>query len=145
MVGAREGQEQLRICVSFSGGASLGAYEAGAFAALLTGVRRLQRDRPGAVVVDAVGGASAGSLVALLGAHAQLEGLDPLDFLYEGWVERVNLDLMKRKAGEGLLSFDRLREDIIDFLCSNRPVLGRGPVFAAGSSRCAYRLAGPHL
>ena len=119
LVGAREGQEQLRICVSFSGGASLGAYEAGAFAALLTGVRRLQIDRPDAVVVDAVGGASAGSLVALLGAYAQLEGLDPLDFLYEGWVERVNLDLMKRKAGEGLLSFDRLREDIIDFLCSN--------------------------
>lgn len=27
----------------------------------------------------------------------------------EGWVDRVNLDLMKRKAGEGLLSFDRLR------------------------------------
>ncbi|HZJ49921.1 MAG TPA: patatin-like phospholipase family protein [Actinomycetota bacterium] len=119
MAGAPGAQEQLRICVSFSGGASLGAYEAGAFAALLTGVRRLQRDLPGAVVVDAVGGASAGSLVALLGAYAQLQGLDPLDFLHEAWVERVNLDLMRRKAGEGLLSFDRLRQDIIDFLWSN--------------------------
>ena len=118
-MGARAAQEQLRICVSFSGGASLGAFEAGAFAALLTGVRRLQGEVPGAVVVDAVGGASAGSLVALLGAYAQLQGLDPLDFLHEGWVERVNLEMMRRKAGEGLLSFDRLRRDIIDFLCSN--------------------------
>ena len=119
IVGAGAAEEQLRICVSFSGGASLGAYEAGAFAGLLTGVRRLQREVPGAVVVDAVGGASAGSLVALLGAYAQLQGLDPLDFLHEGWVERVNLDLMRRKAGEGLLSFDRLRRDIIDFLRGN--------------------------
>jgi predicted acylesterase/phospholipase RssA len=118
-VGVRAAREQLRICVSFSGGASLGAYEAGALAALLTGVRGLQREDPVAVVVDAVGGASAGSLVAMLGAYAQVQGLDPLDFLHEGWVERVNLDMMRRKPGEGLLSFDRLREDIIDFLGSN--------------------------
>jgi predicted acylesterase/phospholipase RssA len=111
--------EQLRICVSFSGGASLGSYEAGAFAAVLTGVARVEAERPGSIVINAVGGASAGSLVGLLGAYAQLQGLDALDFLYEGWVERVDLDLMRRKAGEGLLSFDHLREDIIDFLCSS--------------------------
>ena len=75
---------QVRISVVLSGGASLGAYKAGALADLLMGVRRLQRERSDVVVVDAVGGASAGALVALLGAHALLEGLDPLDVLLPG-------------------------------------------------------------
>lgn len=56
-----EGHKSSWGSVSFSSGASLGA-----------------------VVVDAVGSASAGSLVALLGAYAQLQGLDPLDFLQRG-------------------------------------------------------------
>jgi predicted acylesterase/phospholipase RssA len=111
--------DQLRISIVLSGGASLGAYEAGALAALLVGVRRLQREGEDWVVVDAVGGASAGALVALLGAHALLEGLDPADFLYEAWVERVSLDLLRRKPGQGLLSFDRLRKDVRDFLGPN--------------------------
>jgi predicted acylesterase/phospholipase RssA len=115
-VAAGGGRPQLRIAVVLSGGASLGAYEAGALAALLVGVRRVQRERAGAVVVDAVGGASAGALVGLFGAYATLEGLDPLDFLHEAWVERVSLDLLRRRRGQGLLSFDNMRSDIEDFL-----------------------------
>jgi predicted acylesterase/phospholipase RssA len=108
--------DQLRISVALSGGASLGAYQAGALAALLVGVQELQRKRPQWVVVDAIGGASAGALVGLLGAYALLEGLDPAEFLHEAWVERVSLDLLRRRGGEGLLSFDRLREDVTRFL-----------------------------
>jgi predicted acylesterase/phospholipase RssA len=111
---------QLRISVVLSGGASLGAYEAGAFAALLAGVQRVQREDSRSVIVDGVGGASAGALVALFGAYALLEGLDPIDFLHEAWVERVSLDILRRRAGQGLLSFDRLRDDVRDFLCSEQ-------------------------
>jgi predicted acylesterase/phospholipase RssA len=107
---------QLRLAVVLSGGASLGAYEAGALAALLVGVRARQRERPHAVVLDGVGGASAGALVGLFGAYAMLEGLDPLGFLQEAWVDRVSLDLLRRGRGQGLLSFDNMRADIGDFL-----------------------------
>lgn len=107
---------QLRISVVLSGGASLGAYQAGALAAVLVGVQHLQREKQDSVVVDGIGGASAGALVALLGAYALLEGLDPAQFLHEAWVERVSLDLLRRQGGQGLLSFDRLRQDITGFL-----------------------------
>jgi predicted acylesterase/phospholipase RssA len=108
--------DQLRLSVALSGGASLGAYEAGALAAIIVGVQRLQRERPGWMVVDGLGGASAGSLVALMGAHVLLEGHDPVEFLHQAWVERLSLDLLRRRRGQGLLSFDHLRSDIRDFL-----------------------------
>ncbi|MGH2819653.1 MAG: patatin-like phospholipase family protein [Actinomycetota bacterium] len=110
------GPDQLRISIALSGGASLGAYEAGALAAVLVGVQRLQQREPERVVVDGIGGASAGALVALLGAYALLEGIDAAEFLHQAWVERVSLDLLRRQSGEGLLSFDRLREDVKEFL-----------------------------
>jgi predicted acylesterase/phospholipase RssA len=109
-------RDQLRLSVAMSGGASLGAYEAGALAAIIVGVQRLQGERPGSMVVDGLGGASAGSLVALMGAHVLLEGYDPVDFLHQAWVERLSLDLLRRRRGQGLLSFDHLRSDIRDFL-----------------------------
>jgi len=48
--------EKLRIGLTISGAVSLGAYEGGALAALLVAVQEMQ----GAVVVDAITGASAG-------------------------------------------------------------------------------------
>ena len=118
--------DQLRISVVLSGGASLGAYQAGALAAVLVGVQHLQGKGHDTVVVDGIGGASAGALVALLGAYALLEGLDPAEFLHEAWVERVSLDLLRRRRGQGLLSFDRLREDITQFLDPSAET-GRSP------------------
>jgi predicted acylesterase/phospholipase RssA len=114
--GSAQDGDQLRLSVALSGGASLGAYEAGALAAIIVGVQRLQRERPGWMVVDGLGGASAGSLVALMGAHVLLEGYDPVDFLHHAWVERLSLDLLRRRRGQGLLSFDHLRSDIRTFL-----------------------------
>lgn len=83
----------LRLSLTLPGGASLGAYQAGAVAALLVAVQELRR-RGGAVVVDALGGASSGSLVALFAAQCLLEGLDPDAVLHRAWVERVTLDLL---------------------------------------------------
>jgi hypothetical protein len=110
---------RLRLTLVLSGGASLGAFEAGALAAVLVAVQHLQQEGRGPVVVDGVGGASAGALVALFGAHALLEGFDPADFLHQAWVERVSLDLLRRRPGQGLLALDRLREDIGEFLGSD--------------------------
>ena len=67
----------LRLSLTLSGGASLGAYEAGAAAALALAVRHLDQGDDQEASIDAIGGASAGALVALFTAYALLEGLDP--------------------------------------------------------------------
>ncbi|HEV2768429.1 MAG TPA: patatin-like phospholipase family protein [Acidimicrobiales bacterium] len=116
----------LRLSLTLPGGASLGAYQAGAVAALLVAVQELGR-RGEAVVVDALGGASSGSLVALFAAQCLLEGLDPDAVLHQAWVERVTLDLLRGDGPGGPLTYDRLRDRIGEVLDPHdeygRPVL----------------------
>ncbi|MBA2239680.1 MAG: patatin-like phospholipase family protein [Solirubrobacterales bacterium] len=99
----------LRISLTLSGGASLGAYEAGAAAGMAVAARRLQREGQ-ETTIDAIGGASAGSLVGLFLAHSLLEGIDPVDLMYEAWVERVTLKMLRSTSPTAPLSFDELRE-----------------------------------
>lgn len=102
----------LRISMTLSGGASLGAYQAGAAAGLLTAVRHLTHEESVETTVDAIGGASAGSLVALCAAHSLLEGIDPVRLLHEAWVEGVSLELLRGRGGRAPLSFERLRDRV---------------------------------
>lgn len=111
-----DGMAGLHINVSLSGGAALGAYQAGAMAALLVAVERMQEDSPDSVTVDALGGASAGSLVALLSATAHLSGIDPVAFLRAAWVEEVSVDLLmdgSERAPLGSAGLRRRMEEII--------------------------------
>ena len=78
--------EPIRISLVLSGGASLGAYQAGAVAALLEAVQA-SRARGVDVAVDAIGGASAGAIVSLLAGHALADGRDPVRLLHDAWVE----------------------------------------------------------
>lgn len=105
----------LSITVTLSGGAALGAYEAGATAALLEAVHALGEDGED-VTVDAIGGASAGALVAMFAVHAQANGIDPVWLLREAWVDRVSLDLLTPRGFRAPLGFDRLRERIDELL-----------------------------
>jgi predicted acylesterase/phospholipase RssA len=86
----------LRVCLTLSGGASLGAFQAGACAALLTALECLRDEHDIDVRVDAIGGASAGSIVGLMVAHSLLEGIDGPHALHEAWVERVGVDTLMR-------------------------------------------------
>ncbi|CAN5214293.1 hypothetical protein BH20ACT9_BH20ACT9_08910 [soil metagenome] len=104
--------ERLRISVTLSGGAALGAYQSGAMAAMAVAVQQLQARHGDRVAVDAVGGASAGALVALFTAHSLLAGIDPVWLLNEAWVERVSLELLAGRGSRAPLSFDRLRERV---------------------------------
>jgi len=108
----------LRFGLTLSGGASLGAFEAGAAAALALAVRHLDEQEGQEVSVDAIGGASAGALVAVASAHALLEGIDPVELLHETWVEGVSLALLRSRDARSLLSFDALRERLPDVLAS---------------------------
>ena len=103
--------DPLRLSLTLTGGAALGAYQAGAVAALLVAVDRLRAGGT-AVVVDALGGASSGSLVALFAAECIVEGLDPAAVLSSAWVDRVSLDVLRSRGSRAPLSFDGLRAQI---------------------------------
>ncbi len=115
----------LRLGLTLSGGASLGAFEAGAAAALVLAVRHLDGQEGQEASIDAIGGASAGALVALASAHALLEGVDPVELLHETWVEGVTLSMLRSGDSRALLSFDALREGLPDVLASVAEEAGR--------------------
>jgi predicted acylesterase/phospholipase RssA len=90
------GAGELRIALTISGAVSLGAFEAGALAALLKGVQKVNA-QPGAqdaLRVDVITGASAGSMTALVAARALLAGLDPVDLMTRAWVDMPQLDAL---------------------------------------------------
>jgi predicted acylesterase/phospholipase RssA len=79
---------------------------------VLVAVRQLAEEEGMDVTVDAVGGASAGALVAVCAAHCLLEGIDPVHLMHEAWVEGVSLRLLRGRDARAPLSFDSLRERI---------------------------------
>ena len=94
---------QLRIALTVPGAVSLGAYEGGALAALLVATQTINRQDGEAVRIDAIAGASAGSITGALAARALLEGLDPIDVMYGLWVEAPQIErMLGRKHGAPL-------------------------------------------
>ena len=86
-----------RIALVIPGAVSLGAYEAGALTALL----RLIRASGGAIVVDTIVGASAGSVTGALLAHALLTGRGDED-LEDLWVRQTSItNLLAGKGAPG--------------------------------------------
>lgn len=112
----------VRLAVSLSGGAALGAYQAGAMAALLVAVERIRDEAPDAIVLDAVGGASAGALVGLLASTCHLAGLDPVATLHGAWVEEVTLDLLLDHTGGAPLGAEALQRRLEEFVVGADPV-----------------------
>ena len=103
----------LRISISLPGSASLGAYQAGAVSALAVVIEEL-RSSGREVRVDAIGGVSAGSIVALFLAHSLLTGSDAPEMLRRAWVDDVSADLLRSRHAQAPLDFavleGRLRE-----------------------------------
>jgi predicted acylesterase/phospholipase RssA len=108
--------EALRVTLTLSGGASLGAYQAGATAALLAALGHVRDEHGVDVRVDAVGGASAGAIVALMAAYSLLEGASGCDVLHEAWVERVSIDTLLRRGSRGPASLEGVRAELPDLL-----------------------------
>ncbi len=119
--------DRLRMSVSLSGGASLGAYHAGVLAALVTAVQALQDD-PRGPRLDAIGGASAGALAAMFAVHGLVNGLDTAELLYEAWVEQVTLDVLRERGPGSPLGFRELRRRLPGELAvANWPRSASGP------------------
>lgn len=121
-----QADQQLRISVSLSGGASLGAYHAGVLAALTTAVQALQDDDRG-LRLDAIGGASAGALASMFAVHGLLNGLDTAKVLHQAWVEEVSLDMLRERDVASPLGFRQLRD-----LLPEQLEVGRWPTAPAG-------------
>jgi len=106
----------LRVSLTLSGGASLGAYQAGATAALLVALEHVRDEHGVDVHVDAIGGASAGAIVGMMAAYSLLEGVSGCDVLHEAWVERVSIDTLLRRNSRGPLSLEGVRAELPDML-----------------------------
>jgi predicted acylesterase/phospholipase RssA len=117
--------DALRVTLTLSGGASLGAYQAGATAALLEALEHLRDEREVDVRVDAVGGASAGAIVALMAAYSLLEGVSGCGVLHQAWVERVSIDTLLRRGSRGPLSLEDVRTELPELLGNGMRVRGQ--------------------
>jgi predicted acylesterase/phospholipase RssA len=83
-----------------------------ALLAAAQGVNERERD---ALRIDAMSGASAGSITALLAARALLAGLDPIDVMYGAWVEAPQLAEL-RDGNESPLSVEHTRARAAELL-----------------------------
>ena len=105
----------LRISLTLPGSASLGAFQAGAMAAVAVMISTL-RNRGHPVRVDAIGGSSAGSIVSALFAYCLLTGTDAPALLRRAWVEEADIELLRGGDRGAPLGFDELRTRIASFL-----------------------------
>jgi predicted acylesterase/phospholipase RssA len=97
----------LRLSLTIPGAVSLGAYEGGALAALITAVKALGEET---VVIDSIASASAGSITGLLTARSLLRGVDAVELLKAAWVENVSFQAMKAKNTDSPLNSDALTQ-----------------------------------
>src|SRR4051794_21794524 len=106
---------KMRMAMMLPGAVSLGAYEGGALAALLVGLGQLD----GAVVVDSIASASAGSITALLTTRCLLRGADPVNLMAEGWGTLPSRRTLRERDAESPLSMDALREQASSLLSAD--------------------------
>jgi len=79
-------------------------------AALINAVRPLcQGDDPD-VVIDAIGGASAGSMTGLLAARCLTGGFDPVEIMIRAWVTGDPIQQLLHTSGDSPLSSSKLRK-----------------------------------
>jgi hypothetical protein len=68
------------------------------------------------VIVDAISGASAGSMTGLLTAFALAAGADPIPLMHRAWVETPSLEHLRAHDGSAPLTVDALRATAVDIL-----------------------------
>ena len=109
--------EQVRIALTISGAVSLGAFEGGALAALILAAQALNgKAVPPPLRIDAIGGASAGSITGMLAARCLLEGLDPVHVMSESWVRQGSLIAMRTSDKHAPLSIEAMRSAAVQLL-----------------------------
>src|SRR5436309_16063531 len=95
---------RTRIGMMLPGAVSLGAYEGGALAAILSAVQAAK----GELAIDAMASASAGSITAVVASRALLRGADPFKLMAATWVDLPSLELLKTHGTASPLSMQEL-------------------------------------
>lgn len=96
--------KELRLSLTLAGAVSLGAYEAGALAALVAAAQKLRTTSGPQIVIDSIAGASAGSVTAILTTYSLLTGADPVGTMWAGWVDAPDIKQMISKSPVSPLS-----------------------------------------
>lgn len=121
---------RLRIALTLSGAVSLGAYEGGVLAAILVALGRLREQDRYAVVVDAIAGASAGSMTGVLAARALLTQDDPVRLMHSAWVDIPSLENLHGHGPGAPLTVEKVVKNAQALLkgsCAPRPSAAAAP------------------
>lgn len=86
-----------RLAVTIKGGVSLGAYEAGVITEVLNIIEYNKQHGGTPWYIDAIAGASAGSITAALLARI-VAGNGKVEELHEAWVDKISLDVLAKDA-----------------------------------------------
>ncbi len=130
---------RVRLGLTISGAVALGAFEGGVLAALINAIRPLSQGDDEEVVIDAIGGASAGSMTALLAARCLTGGYDPVPVMQEAWVTGDSIQHLLHNLGDSPLSADDLRKLAEHLFRDDAPKAGgsqRSPVQVAMTLAC---------
>ena len=103
------------------GAVSLGAYEGGALAAVLTAVQASDGEQ----VIDAIASASAGSMTGLIASRALLAGADPVELMRQTWVVLPQLQELETHDLSAPLSMAKLVSTATELLGTT--LVGDGP------------------
>jgi predicted acylesterase/phospholipase RssA len=101
---------KVRLALTISGAVSLGSFEGGVLAALLNGIRPLCQGEDPVAAIDAIGGASAGSMTGLLAARCLIGGFDPVAAMERAWVSGDSIQQLLHNHGDSPLSATKLRQ-----------------------------------
>jgi predicted acylesterase/phospholipase RssA len=115
---------KIRIALTISGAVSLGAYEAGVLAALLSAIGPLCEGDDPDVRIDAIGGASAGAITGLLAGRTLTAGLDPVAVMKAAWVERDSISSLFKKYQGAPFSMAALQQMATDLIDKDKAKLG---------------------
>jgi hypothetical protein len=99
---------RVRLALTISGAVALGAFEGGVLAALINAIRPLAQGDDADVVLDAIGGASAGSMTGLVAARCLTGGYDPVPMMQEAWVSGDSIQRLLHNSGDSPLSAGEL-------------------------------------
>lgn len=111
---------QIRIGLTISGAVSLGSFEGGALAALISGLQVLHPhsgNKAADVRIDAIGAASAGSITAVAAARILTSGQNPTEVMLKSWVSSDSVNALLQGAGiDAPFSMDGLTKTATEIL-----------------------------
>jgi len=132
-----------RLAITIKGGVSLGSYEAGVIAEILNILAYNNKNGQTPWHIDAIAGASAGSITAALLARI-LTGGGPATLMHDAWVTGISLEALasKAKSPNTILDSDAVSNLADTYLPPLAKPLSPHPAFNGQSASLAFTISG---